>query len=130
VTESSDLRYLPNTVWSRRAVFVYEAARLAALEALAPIVPASWDEREEPFKRQFVDVIVRQCGPERSSDPQLLHELWAEEYLRMGWKYGKIYDPQAKTHPDLVPYTELPQLEKDKDSVFVALCGIARQWIR
>jgi hypothetical protein len=30
----------------------------------------------------------------------------------------------------MVPYDDLGQLEKDKDSVFVALCEIARLWIR
>jgi len=30
----------------RRAVFVYEAARLAAIAAQAPIVPVPWEERE------------------------------------------------------------------------------------
>ena len=47
----------------------------------------------------------------------------------MGWKYGTKYNPDIKTHPDLVPYADLGQLERDKDAVFVALCEIARQWI-
>ena len=41
-----------------------------------------------------------------------------------------LYHPTTiKTHPDLVPYAQLGQLERDKDAVFVALCEIARQWI-
>ena len=39
-------------------------------------------------------------------------------------------DPGDKTHPDLVPYAQLGRLEQDKDSVFIALCEIARLWIR
>jgi len=39
------------------------------------------------------------------------------------------YDREKKIHPDLVPYADLRQLERDKDAVFVALCEIARQWI-
>ena len=46
----------------RRAKFVFEGTRLAAQASGAPIVPASWDEREEPFKVQFREVIERQCG--------------------------------------------------------------------
>jgi len=34
----------------RRAEFVYEAARLAAIGAGAPIVPVPWDEREQVYK--------------------------------------------------------------------------------
>jgi hypothetical protein len=53
-----------------------------------------------------------------------------QAYFAMGWKYGEHYSREEKTHPDLVPYAELGQLEKDKDAVFVILCEIARQWIR
>ena len=50
-------------------------------------------------------------------------------YFAMGWVYGEQHDRTRKTHPDLVPYAKLGQLERDKDAVFVALCEIARQWI-
>ena len=113
----------------RRAIFVYEGARIAAIAANAPIVPVSWQEREEPFRKQFVSVIERQCGPQRSSSPEELHGSWMQAYFAMGWKFGEVYDREQKLHPDLVPYAELGQLERDKDAVFVALCEIARQWI-
>ena len=113
----------------RRARFVYEGARIAAIASEAPIVPVSWDEREEAFKTQFLDVIVRQSGPQRSSSPEELHGSWMQSYYEMGWVYGEVYDRENKIHPDLVPYAELGQLERDKDAVFVALCDIARQWI-
>jgi hypothetical protein len=113
----------------RRAVFVYDAARLAAIAANAPIVPVPWDEREEPFKKQFLEVIERQCGEQRSRSPEELHGSWMQAYFAMGWVYGEEYSRENKTHPDLVPYADLGQLEQDKDSVFVALCEIARQWV-
>lgn len=119
---------MSQTLDERRAVFVYEGARIAAMAARAPVIPAPWWEREEPFRTQFLDVITKQMGPERSADPEALHESWVQAYLVMGWTLGE-YDPSAKTHPDLVPYDQLGQLERDKDSVFVALCEIARQWI-
>ncbi len=113
----------------RRAQFVYDAARMAAQAVKAPIVPVPWDEREEPFKKQFLDVIERQCGEQRSKSPEELHGSWMQSYFGMGWKHGQEYSREKKIHPDLVPYVDLGQLERDKDSVFVALCEIARQWI-
>lgn len=118
-----------STLLERRAEFVYEAARLAARAADAPIIAAPWKEREAPFREQFLKVIERQCSEHRSSSPEELHGSWMESYLRMGWQYGEQYDPDQKLHPDLVPYAQLGQLERDKDAVFVALCEIARQWI-
>jgi hypothetical protein len=113
----------------RRAEFVYSAARLAGMAANAPIIPAPWIEREDAFRKQFLKVIDRQCGPQRSSSPEELHGGWMQAYFEMGWVCGEYYDTEKKIHPDLVPYDQLEKLEQDKDSVFVALCDIARQWI-
>jgi hypothetical protein len=114
----------------RRTVFVYEAARLAAIAADAPIVPDTWIDREYAFRKQFMDVIERQCSELRSNSPEELHNSWMAAYQEMGWVYGKTYSRENKIHPDLVPYDELCILEQDKDSVFVALCEIARLWVR
>ena len=113
----------------RRAIFVYEAARLAALAADAPIIPVAWEQREESFRKQFLGIINRQCSPQRSSSPEELHGSWVLSYLSMGWKYGEKYDRENLTHPDLVLYSQLGPLERDKDAVFVALCDIARLYI-
>ena len=117
------------TITERRASFVYDAARLAAIAAGAPIIPAPWSEREEDFRAQFLDVIERQTGPQRSSSPEELHGSWMQAYLANGWVYGERYDVSRRVHPDLLPYAQLSRLEQEKDAVFVALCEIARQWI-
>jgi len=116
-------------ITERRARFVYDSARLVAIAANAPIIPVVWDERGQPFKDQFLKVIDRQCGEQRSKSPEELHGSWMQAYFLMGWKFGEQYSREEKTHPDLVPYADLGQLERDKDAVFVSLCEIARQWI-
>jgi len=113
----------------RRAEFVYNAARLAAIAANVPIIPVRWNDREQKFKAQFFEVIERQCSNQRSGSPEELHGSWMQSYLSMGWVYGKIYNREKRTHPDLVPYSQLDKLEQEKDSVFVALCEVARLWI-
>ena len=122
-------REMGSNLKERRAEFVYNGARLAAIAAKAPIVPVLWAEREESFKKQFLDVIERQCGYQRSTSPEELHGSWMQAYLEMGWIEGEPYDREKRVHPDLVPYALLGQLERDKDAVFVALCEIARQFI-
>lgn len=113
----------------RRAIFVYESARLAAIAARAPIVPVPWVEREVEFRSQFIEVIKRQCSDSRSNSPEELHGSWMQSYITMGWVYGKKYNREKRIHPDLVPYKKLNQLERDKDAIFVALCEIARKYI-
>lgn len=117
------------TLNERRAEFVYNAARIAAIGSNAPIIPVEWKDREEPFQQQFLKVIERQCGEQRSKSPEELHGSWMQAYFEMGCIYGKEYNRENKIHPDLVSYADLGQLERDKDAVFVALCEIARQWI-
>jgi len=118
-----------STLIERRAEFVSNAARLAAIAAQAPIIPLSWSEREQDFKDQFIKIIERQCGDFCSYSPEESHGRWMQTYFAMGWVYGEKYDREKRIHPDLVPYTQLGQLERDKDAVFIALCEIARQWI-
>ena len=113
----------------RRAAFVYDAARLAAIAAGAPVIPVPWEEREDAFRTQFLEVIERQSGPQRSKSPEELHGSWMQSYITMGWVYGEKYDREKKIHPDLVPCADLGHLERDKDAVFVALCEIARLFI-
>lgn len=117
------------TLSERRSEFVYNAARLAAIASEAPIIPVEWKNREDSFKDQFLNVIERQCGENRSVSSEELHGSWVQSYLIMGWIYGEVYNREKKIHPDLVPYSKLGQLERDKDAVFIALCEIARQFI-
>lgn len=118
------------TLAERKAIFVYEAARLQAIAVDAPVIPEPWFERDEKFRTQMIPVVSMMCGPNRKTSPEELHDDWVRTYQVMGWKYGPIRDVTAKTHPDMVPYDELEPRERDKDAVFVALCEIARQWIK
>ncbi|HEY7418869.1 MAG TPA: RyR domain-containing protein [Ktedonobacteraceae bacterium] len=119
-----------DSMLERCAVFVYEGARLQAAAVDAPIIPEPWAERDEAFRAQFLDVIGMMCGPDRKSSPEELHDDWVRAYEAMGWRFGWERDPVAKTHPDMVPFAQLGWQEQNKDAVFVALCEIARQWIK
>jgi ryanodine receptor 2 len=41
------------------------------------------------------------------------HDLWAQPRMRDGWTYNPRRDDERKRHPDLVPYAELPESEKE-----------------
>ena len=44
-----------------------------------------------------------------------VHEVWAQSRMEQGWKYGEERNDELKHHPCLVPYEELPEIEKDYD---------------
>ena len=47
------------------------------------------------------------------------HDHWARQRIDEGWTYGPQRDDALKTHPDLVPYGDLPEEEKEYDRISV-----------
>lgn len=45
------------------------------------------------------------------------HDVWAKARIKDGWTYGKERNDAEKHHPDLVPYTALPEEEKEYDRI-------------
>jgi hypothetical protein len=70
-------------------------------------VTNDWDVQPFHFSDNEVDLLAR-----------MEHERWIGERLRSGFRYGTTKD-QQKTHPDLVPWEQLPDevKEKDRDTV-------------
>lgn len=44
-----------------------------------------------------------------------VHENWAQSRLAEGWVLGPVRDDEKKTTPCLIPYDQLPELEKEYD---------------
>lgn len=44
-----------------------------------------------------------------------VHEVWANNRIAEGWRYGPVRDDAQKKHPCLIPYEQLPESEKDYD---------------
>lgn len=57
----------------------------------------------------------------KGSTPKDLHVSWCAAKERDGWKYGATKDPEAKTHPCLVPYEQLSEGQRLKDDVFLSV---------
>jgi len=43
------------------------------------------------------------------------HDGWMEQRRRNGWVAGEPRDDRAKIHPQMRPYVEISEEEKDKD---------------
>ena len=52
-----------------------------------------------------------------------VHEVWAQGRIAEGWTLGEKQDSEKKTTPCLVPYDELPEVEKayDRDTALGTL---------
>lgn len=79
-----------------------------------------WDNAPEWAKESAINGVKYHLNnPE--SKPSDSHNNWMKEKLGDGWKYGKVKDPDKKEHHCLVPYDELPEFEKTKDALFIAV---------
>lgn len=46
-----------------------------------------------------------------------VHENWSAARIAEGWTYGESRDDKNKTTPCLIPYSELPENEKEYDRI-------------
>lgn len=53
--------------------------------------------------------------------PEASHVSWANQKIAEGWVYGEVKDAEAKTHPCLRPFDELPREQQAKDYLFRAV---------
>lgn len=59
-----------------------------------------------------LDDIIKELGEKLAKN---VHEVWSETRIKDGWTLGDVRDDDAKTHPCLIPYEELPESEREYD---------------
>jgi len=78
-------------------------AKLKAVHcSAAPLL--DWEEPLFKFEPDEVERLAR-----------MEHERWMTAKLDGGWRHGSKKDDEARTHPCLIPYDDLPPHEKEKD---------------
>ncbi len=87
-----------------------------ATEDPAPSPP--WDEAPQWQRDSAVDGVRHALN---GASPEQMHQAWCDYKTADGWTYGAMKDAEAKTHPCLVPYAELPPEQHRKDDLFVAI---------
>jgi hypothetical protein len=102
---------------------VLEAAARAAHEANRAYCLALGDTSQPPWddapEWQRVSAMKGVEGVWAGNTPRQSHEGWLAEKVATGWKYGPVKNPEAKEHPCMVAYEELPTSQRVKDHIFV-----------
>ena len=83
-------------------------------------VPQPMDTSDIQLSEELNDLIEQMA--------KNVHEVWAESRMEQGWSYGAERDDKLKTHPCLIPYEELPEVEKayDRDTAVGTLKLISK----
>jgi predicted transcriptional regulator len=73
------------------------------------------------WQKDSVHTGVGKIASGEITTPEQAHDSWAQQKFEDGWQHGEVKDPEAKTHPALVPYDQLPPEQKAKDSIFFGI---------
>lgn len=98
---------------------VHEALRAWAAANGDHSLPA-WDEAPDwmhESTRQSVSHALN--NPDETGEAQ--HVQWLRQKRADGWVYGPVRDNQQKIHPMMVPWSELPDVERRKDLLLQAI---------
>jgi hypothetical protein len=100
-------------------------ANKALCEAYGDTSQAHWKNAPQ-WQRDSALNGVDFCIDHPDAPPSANHDSWMAEKLAAGWVHGAVKDPEAKTHPCIVAYGQLPPEQKAKDYVFKAIVGALR----
>lgn len=93
-------------------------------------VVMTWAELPEEKKvlaQTAVLVIWMRLTAGEDLTPQEAHRIWMIGKLNNGWTHGKEFCDEKKTHPCIVPFEELPPIERLKDELWITLIKLFHQ---
>ena len=74
------------------------------------------EKKYEPAPLDLSDIVLPESLMQlREAIAENTHEVWARNRMAEGWTYGPERDDRQLKHPCLIPYSELPESEKDYD---------------
>jgi hypothetical protein len=79
-----------------------------------------WHSAEDWQRKSAINGVIIRIG-DRNAGHDAQHNAWLEYKKKDGWVYGEVKDAEAKTHPCIVPFEELPEFQKKKDALFCAI---------
>jgi hypothetical protein len=105
------------------AVVIHEANRAIQKVMGQPIDPP-WEEADWRQKSTLESIEAMERG---EVDFEEQHERWLTERTDEGWAYGPVKDADKKTSPLLLSWDNLPEQEKAKNYVRLAIYQVMRQ---
>ncbi|MFD8771450.1 RyR domain-containing protein [Streptomyces sp. NPDC059916] len=96
----------------------HDANRAWQIASGDPAVSPAWDDAPDWQRASAIDGV---CKALDGATSEQLHRDWCDFKTDGGWVFGPVKDETAKTHPCLVPYSELPVEQRRKDDLFAAI---------
>ncbi len=92
----------------------FESAWKEAKSYMARVKGKDFDYNPRPIDLEDVELSADLLDL-REAIAENAHEVWADQRQEEGWTYGPTRDDLKKQHPDMLPYAQLPEAEKEYD---------------
>lgn len=113
------------------AAVAHEVNRAYGLSIGDASIPVWADAPENQKESILAGVEMHLDSPDTT--PEQSHEAWLARKLEEGWTYAEVKNVEAKQHPCILPYDQLPPEQKSKDYLFRgvvhALAGVAESLV-
>ena len=112
-----------------KSITIYDPQENAQSTIAFPIFENAWKESQhymvqvlqtiDDYEPQPINLDEIQLTSDlldlREAIAENAHDIWAKARIKDGWTYGPERDDVHKKHPDLIPYSALPDGEKEYD---------------
>ncbi|MBQ4264885.1 MAG: Ryanodine receptor Ryr [Clostridia bacterium] len=88
---------------------IYFEGRNVVVRPKETYTPNPIDTSHVPFPPELNDIL--------EVIAKSVHDTWAQQRIRDGWRWGPFKDDREKTTPLLVPYEDLPYEEQEYDRI-------------
>ncbi len=78
----------------------------------------AWESAPEWMRTSSINGVI---GALSGHTPEQSHEAWLAEKRLTGWTYGTVKNSELKEHPCMVPYAELPEVQRMKDKLLISV---------
>lgn len=100
----------------------------AFCQSIGDFSQPDWNDAPEWQKSSALNgVQMHLDNPEAS--PSDSHDSWLKEKTEAGWTFGGTKDPVKKTHPCIIPYSQLPVEQQSKDFIFRAVVHSLKSYL-
>lgn len=107
------------TFTAEHIAYVAYNVNRALQEAIGETPAPHWEEATEEAKQSILRGVV--FALRYNATPEQQHDAWVQDKFKNGWSHGAVKSEEDKTHPNLVPYNALPEMQRVKDSLFQAV---------
>lgn len=108
------------------AIICHEANRNYCLHVMEDLSQDHWYQAHE-WQRESAIAGVKFHLSNPDATDAASHECWLAGKEKDGWVYGPEKDVERKTHPCMVPFSDLPKGQQLKDRLFRSIVDALRE---